>query len=71
MRPFKSILLDSALLFLFLLIIPAWRADAQTANIPARITQAIDEKNLVTLQGNVHPLAHPEFDQGPVPMPNL
>jgi hypothetical protein len=66
MRPFKSILLDSALLFLFLLIIPAWRADAQTANIPARITQAIDEKNLVTLQGNVHPLAHPEFDQGPV-----
>ena len=33
---------------------------------PARITQAIDEKNLVTLQGNVHPLARHEFDQGAV-----
>src|SRR5207249_381710 len=36
----------------------------QTTNIPARITQAIDEKNLVVLHGNVHPLARPEFDQG-------
>src|SRR5207248_6862218 len=42
------------------------RAVAQTTNIPARITQAIDEKNLVVLRGNVHPLARPEFDQGPV-----
>jgi len=33
---------------------------------PARITQAIDEKNLIALQGNVHPLARPEFDQGAV-----
>src|SRR5207249_3047411 len=40
------------------------RAVAQTTNIPARITQAIDEKNLVVLRGNVHPLARPEFDQG-------
>jgi len=39
---------------------------AQTSNIPARIIQAIDEKNLVTLSGNVHPLARAEFDQGPV-----
>jgi hypothetical protein len=37
---------------------------AQTSNIPARIIQAIDEKNLVTLSGNVHPLARAEFDQG-------
>jgi subtilase family serine protease len=41
---------------------------AQTSNIPARITQAIDENNLVTLSGNVHPLARPEFDRGPVPL---
>src|SRR5437899_10642147 len=40
------------------------RAVAQTTNIPARITQAINEKNLVVLRGNVHPLARPEFDQG-------
>jgi hypothetical protein len=41
-------------------------AAAQTANIPARITQAVDEKNLVVLKGNVHPLARAEFDQGAV-----
>jgi len=37
---------------------------AQTAAVPARITQAIDETQLVRLHGNVHPLARPEFDQG-------
>jgi hypothetical protein len=31
-----------------------------------RITQAIDEKQLVLLRGNVHPLAQPKFDQGAV-----
>ena len=43
--------------------------DASTANQtapPARITQAIDEKNLLVLKGNVHPLARPEYDQGAV-----
>lgn len=38
----------------------------QTAPVPARITQAIDEESLVTLRGNVPPVARPEFDQGPV-----
>jgi subtilase family serine protease len=33
-------------------------------NTQARITQAIDETQLVRLKGNVHPLARPEFDQG-------
>ncbi|MGC2466204.1 MAG: Ig-like domain repeat protein [Candidatus Acidiferrum sp.] len=41
------------------------RAESQTASAPVRITQAVDEKNLVVLKGNVHPLARPEFDQGP------
>lgn len=45
---------------------PAPAPAAPTVPVPARITQAIDEKNLVTLKGNVHPLARPEFDQGPV-----
>jgi hypothetical protein len=55
-----------------LLLLPAilfWlcpRAQAQTANAAVRITQAVDEKNLVTLKGNVHPLARAEFDQGAV-----
>ena len=47
---------------------PGAAADAgsRTPSIPARITQAIDEKNLLTLKGNVHPLARAEFDQGVV-----
>ena len=36
---------------------------AQLSRAP-RITQAIDEKQLVLLRGNVHPLAQPKFDQG-------
>lgn len=36
----------------------------QAASVPARITRAIDETQLVRLKGNVHPLARPEFDQG-------
>src|SRR5215472_7228810 len=39
----------------------------QTSPVPARITQAIDETQLVRLRGNVHPMARREFDQGPVP----
>jgi hypothetical protein len=42
-------------------------ASFQTPAVPARITQAIDETQLVRLKGNVHPLARPEFDQGAVP----
>jgi len=38
----------------------------QTPVVPARITQAIDETQLVRLKGNVHPLARPQFDQGAV-----
>jgi len=39
---------------------------AQVPAVPARITQAIDETELVRLKGNVHPSARPEFDQGAV-----
>jgi pro-kumamolisin-like protein/Big-like domain-containing protein len=37
--------------------------------IPARplITRPIDESQLVTLRGNTHPLAQPQYDVGPVP----
>jgi len=41
-------------------------ASSVAKSVPARIAQAIEEKNLVTLKGNVHPLARAEFDQGPV-----
>jgi len=66
MRVSKSSFALTALLLGFLLILFSQRVNAQNARIPARVTQAIDEKNLVTLKGNVHPLARPEFDQGPV-----
>jgi hypothetical protein len=68
MRLPKSTLCRSSLLFLFILAFPFSRTVAQIANIPARITQAIDEKNLVVLPGNVHPLARPEYDQGVAPL---
>src|ERR1700719_1656362 len=39
---------------------------SQPPSRPARITQAIDEKQLVVLRGNVHPLAQAKFDLGAV-----
>lgn len=45
---------------------PASAETPQNAQVSARITQAIDETQLVTLKGNVHPLARAEFDQGAV-----
>ena len=66
MRLLKSSLIFRFLLLVFVLSASSRQVSAQTAPIASRITQAIDEKNLVTLRGNVHPLARPEFDQGPV-----
>lgn len=42
-------------------------ADAQANLAPSRITQVVDETRLTTLQGNTHPLARAEFDQGAAP----
>ncbi len=76
----QSLMLRNSLFVLTLILaLPAFRASAQTSPesasaaqttvVPAhltqaRITQAIDETQLVRLRGNVHPLARPEFDQG-------
>lgn len=59
-------LFPRTLLCVALLSLLCARANSQTATIQARIIQAVDEKNLVVLKGNVHPLARPEFDQGAV-----
>lgn len=56
----------SALLLVSILAFPYGRMAAQSPNISARIAQGVDERNLVTLKGNVHPFARPEFDQGAV-----
>ncbi|HXJ43602.1 MAG TPA: hypothetical protein VNH18_30245, partial [Bryobacteraceae bacterium] len=53
-------LLPRTLLCVALLSLLCARANPQTATIQARIIQAVDEKNLVALKGNVHPLARPE-----------
>src|SRR5260370_14414877 len=66
MRFQERALRHGVLLLIAILTFRYWRASPQTTIIPARITQAVDEKNLVVLKGNVHPLARPEFDQGAV-----
>src|SRR2546430_6081504 len=54
-----------------LLLVLSMSALPSLAQIPApqaRITQALDEKNLVVLSGNVHPLARANFDAGLAPL---
>jgi hypothetical protein len=50
-------------LSLFLFGLPLFTV-AQTAIPAARVVQAVNNKQLVELKGNVHPLALPQFDQG-------
>ena len=59
--PMRTLLVSAFIFFSSL------TTSAQTANVPGRITQAVDMENLVTLQGNTHPLARPEYDQGAAP----
>ena len=51
-------------LCLFLMPIAAW---AQTPTPDSRIVGEVNESVLVTLRGNTHPLAQPQFDQGAAP----
>jgi subtilase family serine protease len=72
-----TIIRYTAISLALLFAVPGLRVSAETkpdsasatqaVAVPARITQAIDETQLVTLKGNVHPLAQPEFDKGAVP----
>jgi hypothetical protein len=42
-------------------------AAAQQSGVQTRISQPIDETNLIVLKGNTYPLAQPEFDRGLAP----
>jgi len=42
----------------------AW---AQSPPSPSRIVERVNESDLVTLRGNTHPLAQPQFDRGAAP----
>jgi len=50
---------------LLALVVFAWEPASGQA-LRDRILQAVDRSQLTVLQGNVHPLARPEFDQGGV-----
>ena len=62
----RSLITSTALLSVSL-ILSSLTSLAQTNAVRARVTQPVDLNNLVTLQGNVHPLARPEFDQRVAP----
>jgi len=53
--------------FLALFPIIAGAGSAQTIPVRSRVTQAVDESRLITLHGNTHPMALPQFDRGPAP----
>ena len=67
MRHARSLLAQTALAFTFVLFFSLMAAGQQAATVPARVTQPVDMKNLVTLRGNTHPLARPKYDQGAAP----
>ncbi len=67
---FRRVLFVLACLAFFALSAGAQQIPSPQAAVSPRITQPVDEANLVTLKGNTHPLARPEFDLGPAP-PNL
>ena len=66
MKLLRSLPVRTLLLIAFILL-SCLTTRGQTAGVPARVTQPVDLQKLVTLQGNTHPLARPEFDQGAAP----
>lgn len=62
---FKLSAFSKAILTIAALAILAPFAGAQS-RVASRITQAVDNTRTVTLQGNTHPMARPEFDRGRV-----
>jgi len=66
MKISHSLIISVAILSVSLGLFPLTSA-GQTSVVRARVTEAVDMQNLVTLHGNVHPLARPEFDQGVAP----
>jgi hypothetical protein len=56
------------LFLLFVTVLGSVRVTAQGNGAAALVTQRVDEKNVVVLKGNVHPLARAEFDRGAAPL---
>jgi hypothetical protein len=62
----QLLLIRTSLLFIFIAL-TAMSVLAQANAVQPLVTQPVDLHNLVTLHGNVHPLARPEYDQGVAP----
>jgi hypothetical protein len=60
-------LAKTTLAYAFILFFSVMAAGQEAATVPARVMQPVDLENLVTLRGNTHPLARPEYDQGAAP----
>ena len=67
MRLLKPVPILPPLLLLLVPSIPSSCLLAQTAAIPARIREPVDESSLTVLKDNRHPLAIPVNDRGAVP----
>ena len=67
MKNVRSRWIQTALAFVFIFSFSLIATGQQSEAVPARVTQPLDLQNLVTLRGNVHPLARPEYDQGVAP----
>src|SRR5580693_2959065 len=70
--PSRNLVRNACTTIVFLLALPlAVRpAEGQAVPVPisaARITQPIDDTQLVRLPGNVHPLASARYDEGGAP----
>ena len=52
--------------FLLLFLLFSLKLASTSAQVPARVVTPVDNALRVTLAGNVHPLARPEFDRGAV-----
>ncbi|MGD0127484.1 MAG: protease pro-enzyme activation domain-containing protein [Terriglobia bacterium] len=67
MRKAQAIGVRAALVCAFVVSFALISKGQQGEVVPARVTQAVDPENRVTLRGNTHPLARPDFDQGAAP----
>ncbi|MGH9434201.1 MAG: S53 family peptidase, partial [Terriglobia bacterium] len=66
-RPARSSVAPVAQAFFLVLFFASVGSAAQATRVPARVTQPVDAQKLVTLPGNTHPLARPEYDHGAAP----
>jgi len=67
MKNVRSLWIQTGLAFVFIFSFSLIATGQQSAAVPARVSQPVDLQNLVTLRGNIHPLARPEYDQGVAP----